>query len=119
MNFFKQLLRYNDSTPESGGALDFDALLRVSMEELLGYTEAHQETWLFGKEEQWNLDPGRGELVFSFPGRLVVAPAQIIGTYDGQTGSWVWSWANTSAPEALTSHAAQLRQLANDPGMAG
>jgi hypothetical protein len=117
MNFFQRFLRYNDSNVESGGALDFEALLRISMEELLGYTQSHQDNWLFGREEQWNLDPGRGELVFSFPGRLVVAPAQIIGTYDQQTGHWVWGWANTSVPESLTSHATQLRLFGEENGI--
>ena len=110
MSFFNRLLRYNEPALESGGAqLDFDALLRISMEELLLKTQVHQDTWLFGKEEQWNLDPGRGELVFSFPGRLAIAPAQIIGAYDGQSGLWTWSWANASVPETLAEHAIQLK----------
>jgi hypothetical protein len=91
-------------------AVDFDALLRVSMEELLLQTQVHQQSWLFGKEEQWNLDPGRGELVFKFPGRLVIAPAQIIGTFDNQTSLWTWSWANATVPESLTAHARHLRE---------
>jgi hypothetical protein len=98
-----------DVQEEEGCDLDFDTLLRISMEELLSKTQTHQNTWLFGKEEQWNLDPGQAELVFSFPGRLVVAPAQIIGTYDGRTGTWTWSWANPSVPENLTAHALSLK----------
>src|SRR5260370_29975991 len=79
MNSFTRLLRYNPAAVQDHGCgLDFDALLRLSMEELLLKTQTHQDTWLFGKEEQWNLDPGQAELVFSFPGRLVVPPAQII-----------------------------------------
>lgn len=114
MHLFNSLLRYNDSAAESGGGVDFEALLRTSMEELLLKTQSHQESWLFGKEEQWNLDPGRGELVFSFPGRLVVAPAQVIGTYDKQTGRWGWSWANAMVPEALTDHARRLKQFGEE-----
>jgi hypothetical protein len=117
MNSFNSFLRYNDPAVDSGGALDFDALLRTSMEELLLKTQSHQETWLFGREEQWNLDPGRGELVFSFPGRMVVAPAQVIGTYDKQTGQWGWSWANPSVPEALAEHATQLRYFGEQNGI--
>ena len=83
MNRFIQLLRHSDAAvQEQGCVLDFDALLRLSMEELLSKTQTHQNTWLLGKEEQWNLDPGQAELVFSFPGRLVIAPAQIIGTFN-------------------------------------
>lgn len=109
MKFFPRLTRHHELAQESGGAgLDFDTLLRLSMEELLFKTQQHQDGWLFGKEEQWNLDPGQGELVFSFPGRMVIAPAQIIGSYDGQTGLWTWSWADSANPEGLTLHARQL-----------
>lgn len=101
---------YPPSLQAEDWSLDFDALLRVSMEELLFRTQVHRDAWLLGKEEQWNLDPGQAELVFSFPGRLVIAPAQIIGTYDGQTGTWTWSWANAFVPENLTTHALQLKQ---------
>src|SRR5215469_5123029 len=110
MNFFTRFLRYNEPVPESGGAaVDFDALLRMSMEELLLNTQSHQDAWMFGKEEQWNLDPGRAELVFSFPGRMVIAEAQIIGTFDTQTAHWTWSWANASIPEHLTDHSRRLK----------
>ena len=80
MSSFNPSLRYQEPVALAGGLpLDFDALLRLSMEDLLRNTKNHQDAWLFGTEEQWNLDPGRGELVLSFPGRLVIAPAQMIG----------------------------------------
>ena len=97
--------------------LDFDGLLRLSMEELLLKTQAHQNSWLFGKEEQWNLDPGQGELAFTFPGRLVTAPAQIIGTYSTETGIWTWGWANSSVPQNLSAHALQLREYGEQNGI--
>lgn len=118
MHLSNPLTRYHGSTAEATGVVDFEALLRTSMEELLLNTQSHQETWFFGKEEQWNLDPGRGELVFSFPGRLVVAPAQIIGTYQKSTGQWSWSWADPMAPEALTDHARRLRLFGEENGIA-
>lgn len=112
-------LCYNETAVQAGGVpLDFDLLLRVSMEELLLNTRAHQDDWFFGKEEQWNLDPGQGELVLSFPGRLVIAPAQIIGTYDMQTALWTWSWSNASVPENLTMHALQLKEYGEKNGIA-
>ena len=118
MNFFPRFTRHNDPAIESGGAsLDFDTLLRLSMEELLFKTQHHQDTWLFGKEEQWNLDPGQGELVFSFPGRLVIAPAQVIGAYDAQSGTWTWSWADASIPENLTRHAVHLKEYGERNGV--
>jgi hypothetical protein len=118
MNFLNRFLRYNEPAPDAGGGvLDFDGLLRISMEELLLNTQAHQEAWLFGKEEQWNLDPGQGEVAFSFPGRLVTAPAQIIGTYSGQSALWTWSWANSSIPENLSLHALHVKEYGEQNGI--
>jgi len=118
MNFFNRFTLHNEAALQSGGAgLDFDTLLRLSMEELLFKTQQHQDGWLFGKEEQWNLDPGQGELVFSFPGRLVIAPAQIIGSYEAQTALWTWSWANASVPENLTAHALHLKEYGEQHGI--
>jgi hypothetical protein len=112
MNFFHRILRYNATALEPAGpAVDFDTLLRLSMEELLFNTTQHQENWMFGKEEQWNLDPGQGEIVFSFPGRLVVAPAQHIGTFDGSNGLWTWSWSDPAVPENLTIQALRLKEF--------
>jgi hypothetical protein len=118
MSSLNPSLHYNESAVQDEEApIDFDLLLRVSMEELLLNTKSHQDGWLFGKEEQWNLDPGQGELVLSFPGRMVIAPAQIIGTYDVQTTLWSWSWSNASAPENLTAHALQLREFGEQNGI--
>jgi len=111
MTSLSSTLSDNELSAHSGEVpVDFDLLLRISMEELLLNTRTHQESWFFGKEEQWNLDPGQGELVLSFPGRMVIAPAQVIGTYDAQTTLWSWSWANPSVPENLTVHALQLKE---------
>lgn len=118
MSSFNSSLQYNEvAAAASAPPLDFDGLLRLSMEELLRQTRAHQQAWLFGKEEQWNLDPGRGELVLTFPGRLVIAPAQIIGAYSVQTGLWKWSWADASVPEELARHALYLKQYGEQNGI--
>jgi hypothetical protein len=118
MNFYNRFLRSNEPFPDSGGAaLDFDGLLRMSMEELLLKTQHHQNTWLFGKEEQWTLDPGRGEVAFSFPGRLVTAPAQVIGTFSTETALWRWGWADSSISENLSTHALRLKEYGQHNGI--
>ena len=111
MSLFCPLSRIYEPVSEAGTAsVDFDLLLRSSMEELLHNTQFHQDAWLLGNEEQWNLDPGQAELTFSFPGRVAVAPAQLIGTYDPQSTLWTWSWANPEVPENLAAHALYLKQ---------
>src|SRR3974377_117205 len=48
MNHLARLLRYNHGAlQDQGCGLDFDTLLRLSMEELLRKTQIHKENWLF------------------------------------------------------------------------
>jgi hypothetical protein len=89
---------------------DFETLLRVSMEDLMVVTQAHQQSWHFGKEEQWQVDHERGELVLKFPGRQVLAAAQIIGEYNTENGIWKWAWANPVFPESIVNHALRVKE---------
>jgi hypothetical protein len=104
----------NDSPIE---AADFETLLRVSMEELMVLTQNHQENWHFGKEEEWQLNQERGELVLTFPGRQIVAPAQIIGAYDTQNAAWQWAWAKQSLPHHLIAHSLLVRDYGEQQGV--
>jgi hypothetical protein len=109
---------YTQSVPESGiEPADFETLLRVSMEELMVLTQAHQESWHFGKEEEWHLEMERADLVLKLPGRQVIAAAQIIGSYESESGKWQWSWANPSVPEHLTSDARRLKEYGEQQGI--
>jgi hypothetical protein len=98
-------------------ALDFETMLRASMDELLFNTQQHQDAWKFGKEESWSVDPERSELVFTFPGRKVYAPAQVLGTLHMETGSWLWSWADPSVPDVLQAHALRMREYGEAHGI--
>lgn len=96
---------------------DFETLLRVSMEDLMVATQAHQQAWHFGKEEQWHVDYDRGELVLKLPGRQVIASAQIIGTYDAESGVWQWAWANSSLPQNIIAHALSVKEYGEQQGI--
>ena len=96
---------------------DFDVLLRGSMDELMLKTQAHQSAWGFGAEEAWQLDQDKGELIFEFPGRTVIAPVQIIGTYEAQSGTWMWAWANPLIADALKVQASSLREYGEQNGI--
>jgi hypothetical protein len=71
------------------------------MEGLRIQTGAHQNTWHLGQEERWDIDQDSGELVFTLADTIARAPAQIIGTFDGKTNTWLWAWANSSIAEPL------------------
>lgn len=114
---YNRILRDWEGQGGGGEALDYDSLLRSSMDELMEKTEAHQLTWGFGHEEEWQLDQDKGELVFKFPGRSAVTPVQIVGTYDKQTGSWMWAWANPLIADNLKTEALRLKQYGDEFGI--
>ena len=95
--------------PPHGSAADFEALLRSSMDELLLKTNAHRESWGLGEEEQWYLDEGAGELIFTFKDAVTSVPAQIIGTLDIASHTWTWGWADPLLADHLKNDSWQVR----------
>lgn len=100
-----------------GEALDFESLLRDSMEELMARTQAHQEEWAFGTEEEWLLDQDAGQLTFKFPGRSSITPVQIIGTFNTQSATWLWAWANPLIADHLKADSLRLREYGEQWGI--
>lgn len=94
---------HDDESPE------FQAFLEGSLEGLRLQTSAHQGTWQLGASDRWDFDQDTGELVFTFPDKIVSAPAQIIGTFDGRDSSWMWAWANESIDPALARDSIRCR----------
>src|SRR5258705_3117113 len=107
MSIFKKFFEKKD---ENGETPEFKALIEGGMEGLRLQTEAHQETWGFGKSERWDFSQETGELVFTFPNMIVRAPAQIIGSFDSQEGSWMWAWANSSIGASLARDSVRVRE---------
>jgi hypothetical protein len=95
----------NGETPE------FKTLLEQSMEELRLKTSGPQAGWGFGKANRWSLDMSQGDLIFTFDrGVVATCPAQIIGSLDNKSGSWLWGWANPSIPDVLKRDALRVRE---------
>lgn len=93
-----------------GETPEFKALIEGSMEGLRLQTEAHQGAWGFGQSQRWDFSFDTGELVFTFPNMIVRAPAQVIGSFDSEEGSWMWAWANPSIPETLARDSIRARE---------
>lgn len=73
-------------------------------------TQAHQLGWRHGEEDGWDLDQEDGVLVFTFAdGSEARCPAQIIGTFDGKTSTWMWAWNNPSIERSLLADSLALR----------
>src|SRR5580765_4362823 len=107
MSIFNKLFGKNEGDGETP---EFKALLEGSMEGWRLQTEAHQGTWRFGKSERWDFSQDTGELVFAFTDMVVRTPAQIIGSFDGQEGSWMWAWANSSLSDSLKRDSVRVRE---------
>lgn len=105
------------SPPDDAETPEFKALLDGSMEGLRLQTASHQNVWHFGEAQRWDFFQDTGELIFTFPDRIVRAPAQIIGTFSGSSQTWMWSWANSSIENALTRDASRVRAYGEEHGL--
>jgi hypothetical protein len=104
-------MNFDDARGNGGETPEFNALLDKSMEELRAKTMGHQAGWGFGKATRWGLDQSRGDLLFTFDDGLVAAcPAQIVGSFDGADGSWLWGWANPSIADSLKRDSLRVRE---------
>jgi len=93
MNWLKRVLKGKETEP----AGEFAALLKESREHLEGLTFMHQTSWRFGQHDRWDLDPATRTLRFTFPdGDVVNCTAQAIGSYNAESPTWMWAWANQS-----------------------
>jgi hypothetical protein len=98
---------------------EFNALLETSMEELRLKTAGHQSGWRFGKSKRWDLDQSRGDLIFTFDdGVIATCEAQILGSFDTESGTWLWAWANPSLEDALKQDSLRVRQYGEQHAIA-
>ena len=116
-------MKHKTDTPQSTApteshpnAAEFEAQLRASMDDLLRKTRTHQDGWGLGEEEQWLLDEGSGELVFTFPDAVASAPAQVIGTFDTLSSEWTCAWAQAALPDILKEDSLRLKTYGLEHG---
>jgi hypothetical protein len=87
----------------------FDTLLTNIMDELRLKTEA-QTGWGLGTFESWSLNQDVGNLVFSnSDGTTAVCPAQIIGSFDTESKTWLWAWGDPSITDKLKADSLKVK----------
>ena len=107
MSFLSKIFGRGDVHGESP---EFKSLLDTSIAELRAKNTGHQEGWGLGKAARWDLDQSRGDLIFTFnDGVIATCPAQIIGSFNKNAGSWLWSWANPSIVDVLKRDALKVK----------
>jgi hypothetical protein len=102
----------------TAGDAGFRALLDRSMEELLSKQAAHTAGWGLGTMDRWDLDQEDGRLVFTSTELTATAPAQIIGTYGIESGTFLWAWDHPSVLPTLREHALRVREYGEQHGIA-
>ncbi|WP_405058916.1 hypothetical protein OG474_40160 [Kribbella sp. NBC_01505] len=77
---------------------------------------AHLEGWGLGSADSWGLDQTTGLLTWTFPDKVATAPAQILGSYSHNSGSWMWAWANQSILPEMSRDSLAVREWAEAGG---
>lgn len=88
---------------------EFDKICEKAQLDLATKTATHRGAWGLGGSERWDLDQETGELVFTFPDKIASCDAQIIGTWNSQSKTWLWAWSNRSIVEALVTISLKMR----------
>ena len=97
--------------------LTHDIVLGRSMNELSIKTAFH-DTLFQLTEADWYLSQDTGDITFTSPnGMMTTAPAQIIGTYNNDDGTWLWSWGNSSIDSSMAEHAALVQEYGKIRGL--
>jgi hypothetical protein len=110
MNLFKKLFGGGGGVGDNGETPEFKKLLETSIADLQARTAAHRAGWRLGESERWDLDQARGDLIFTFSdGVIVTCPAQIVGSFDTESGTWLWAWANPSIRDSLKRDALRIQ----------
>jgi len=112
MGLFDWFSRITKPNPE------YQALVARSMEELRLKNEAHSNAWGLGTLDRWDMDQDDGRLVFTSKTVTATAPAQIIGTYNPESGTWLWGWDHPSVVPPLREHAGRVRDYGQQHGIA-
>jgi hypothetical protein len=115
MSFLKRLFG-GPTPPDPPDSAEYRALVERSMEELRLQTAAHDGIWHLS-EAAWELDLDAGTLTFTHGGMTALCPAQVIGTYDTQDGTWLWGWDHPSVPPPFQEHARAVKAYGEQHGI--
>lgn len=81
-------------------------------------TSANCDIWHLGEEESWQFDMASGQLGLTFQeGQQVTMPAQVVGTYNPKSKTFLWGWANPSVPAALQAAALKVKAYGEEHGV--
>ena len=96
----------------------FVELVTAAHHYLTARQEALTDAFGLSRYERWDWDADRGAIVFSDGGvPRVIAQAQLVGSISKKTGTWLWSWANTSIAPQLRGDVPEVRRFGEQKGI--
>jgi hypothetical protein len=102
--------------PSSAGRPDLSTLLLQGEDMIEQLARAHSMSWGLGTAQRWGLDQRTGQITWTFPDKIVTAPAQILASYNPAAGTWLWAWANESILPELSRDSRLVRDWARENG---
>lgn len=104
-----------DGTAAERESVDLGTLLLQGEDMIDQLARAHM-SWGLGSADRWDLDQRTGLITWTFPDKTATAPAQIIGSYNPSTASWLWAWANESILAEMSLDSRSIRDWAEAHG---
>lgn len=114
MGPFKRRAKQQSADPQT----ELSTLIMQGEDMIEQLAEAHR-SWGLGTADRWDLDQRGGQIRWTFPDKIATAPAQIIGSYNRSTTSWVWAWANDSILPEMSRDSRLVRDWAEANGHTG
>ena len=97
--------------------MEIETLLMQGREMIDKTTRAHAERWGLGTAKRWALDQDDGRIVWSFEDHVAFAEAQILGSWNAEVTSFVWSWDNDTIQAPLRVTAEKVRAFGAGHGV--
>jgi hypothetical protein len=88
---------------------DLNTLLLQGEDMIEQLGTAHSRAWGLGTADRWDLDQRTGLITWTFRDKTATAPAQILGSFNAATESWLWAWANDSILPDMSRDARTVR----------
>ena len=97
--------------------MTWEELIRRSNAYTSACSDQLDKQYEFTKHERWNLDQDKGEIIFSNGGVGVLATKfQFVGSVSKKSGTWLWSWANSSVLPNLSKDMEKVRRYGEAGG---
>jgi len=104
-------------TPKRNLPNTFEELRKKAHHYTEALVSAHRSGWGLGEGERWDVDLAAGQITWTFPDKIVRAPAELIATWNSADKTFLWGWDHPSAPPDSAVAAAAVKAHADANGI--